>query len=82
MEFLSGPTVSAAVPRGPDDTAAGVSNRRAESPRIHHVHEQNIVHRDLKPDNILLVNQDGNVDFVKIIDLELPKTSRRFRRSR
>ncbi|HNO68808.1 MAG TPA: protein kinase, partial [Pseudomonadota bacterium] len=67
MEFLSGPTVSAAVREG-QMTPLRACRIGAQIARgMHHVHEQSIVHRDLKPDNILLVNQDGNVDFVKII---------------
>lgn len=31
-------------------------------------HEMGIVHRDLKPSNIVLVTQDGELDFVKVLD--------------
>ena len=73
MEFLSGPTVSAAVREG-QMTPLRACRIGAQIARgMHHVHEQSIVHRDLKPDNILLVNQDGNVDFVKIIDFGIAK---------
>lgn len=32
------------------------------------VHRENIVHRDLKPENIMLINFEGNPDFVKLLD--------------
>lgn len=34
-------------------------------------HERNFVHRDLKPDNIMLTEQDGVSDFVKVLDFGL-----------
>ncbi len=32
------------------------------------VHRETIVHRDLKPENIMLINVDGDPDYVKLLD--------------
>jgi hypothetical protein len=31
-------------------------------------HEQGVIHRDLKPENIVLIDRDGDRDFVKVLD--------------
>jgi serine/threonine-protein kinase len=40
---------------------------------LQYCHEQDIVHRDLKPSNIVLINCQGDPDFVKIADFGLAK---------
>jgi HEAT repeat protein len=69
MEFLSGPTLSRVL----EDEAPLAPLRACRialqiARGLHAVHEQGSVHRDLKPENIFLLDQDGQRDFVKIVD--------------
>jgi serine/threonine-protein kinase len=40
---------------------------------LQHAHVQGVIHRDLKPSNIMIIEKDGEGDFVKVFDLGIAK---------
>ncbi|HMO11546.1 MAG TPA: serine/threonine-protein kinase, partial [Actinotalea sp.] len=72
MEYLEGPTLTAALARGPlplERAGALLTQCAAGLPAAH---ELGIVHRDLKPDNIMLLERRGR-ETAKRVDFGIAK---------
>jgi serine/threonine-protein kinase len=75
MEFLAGPSLTSLIRSGPLPVPRALGIIRQMLRALDHAHASGVVHRDLKPDNIMLVERDGQADFVKILDFGIAKVS-------
>jgi serine/threonine protein kinase len=74
MEYLQGRSLLEVIKRIgplPPHTAVKIFSQVADG--LAHAHHQGIVHRDLKPSNILLIEQEDDPEFVKVVDFGLAK---------
>ena len=75
MEFLAGTSLGAAIAAGPMRIDRALAIERQILRGLDHAHAAGVVHRDLKPENIMLVERDGQRDFVKILDFGIAKVT-------
>jgi serine/threonine-protein kinase len=76
MELLEGQSLTELIQDGghiPLPVCLSIMNQLFDT--MARVHAKGIVHRDLKPENILLVEQDGQKNFVKLLDFGLAKSA-------
>ena len=74
MEFLRGQTLQEVIDDdGPMNAERALHIARQIADALHVAHEQGIVHRDLKPENIMLIDRQGEPDFVKIMDFGIAR---------
>jgi len=72
MEYLEGPTLTAALARGPLTLERAGALLTQCAAGLTAAHELGIVHRDLKPDNIMLVERRGR-ETAKLVDFGIAK---------
>ncbi len=74
MEFLEGEPLSTLMTiHSPMSVPRMLHIVRQMLSALHQAHELDIIHRDIKPDNVFLVRQDGDEDFVKMLDFGIAK---------
>ncbi|MFO0575415.1 MAG: serine/threonine-protein kinase [Polyangia bacterium] len=77
LEYIEGRELRQEIDRvnGPFPPARALFITRQVVSALVRSHSVGIVHRDLKPENIMLVQRDGNDDFVKVLDFGLAHAS-------
>jgi serine/threonine-protein kinase len=73
MELLKGRSVQDVIHEGPMPPARWAHLLEMICQSLSEAHAQGIVHRDIKPENIMLENQTGEPDFVKVLDFGIAK---------
>src|SRR5689334_4852640 len=65
LEFVTGRTLRDELNDGAMPASRALGIMRGVIAGVRAAHEKGVVHRDLKPENIMLVDREGNRDFVK-----------------
>lgn len=74
MDYLEGKPLSDIIK---DEGHVGVDRAlkivRQACDALGHAHKQGVIHRDLKPSNIVLIDREGDKDYVKVVDFGVAK---------
>jgi serine/threonine protein kinase len=73
MEFVTGTTLRALIDKGPLPVGRALVLARQIAAGLAHAHAQGIVHRDVKPANIMISDEVGTGDHVRILDFGLAR---------
>ncbi|MEM1029878.1 MAG: protein kinase [Myxococcota bacterium] len=73
MELLDGMSLTRALREQRLDLDASCRVFAAVASTLDRAHAQGIIHRDLKPDNVMLVEEDDDPFFVKLVDFGIAK---------
>jgi serine/threonine-protein kinase len=73
MEYVSGTTLRALIDNGPMPPRRALALIRQIAAGLAHAHAQGVVHRDVKPANIMVSEEIGTGDHVRILDFGLAR---------
>ncbi len=73
MDFVTGRTLRDVMLAGPVPVPKVMRIGQQLLSGLAHAHAQGIVHRDLKPENLILTDEDGLQDHLRILDFGLAK---------
>jgi serine/threonine-protein kinase len=75
LEFVAGRSLRQELDGGALEPRRAIRIMQGVVAGVAAAHAKGIVHRDLKPENIMLVHEDGDPDFVKVLDFGIAKVS-------
>jgi serine/threonine protein kinase len=73
LEYVNGRTLRSALERGALKPRRAIAIAHSIAKALQAAHSRAIIHRDLKPENIMLVDREGDPDFVKVLDFGLAR---------
>ncbi len=73
LEYVEGKSLRELIQKGRLDTGRALRILRQIAAALQRAHVMGIVHRDLKPENVMLIDRDGEQDFVKVLDFGIAK---------
>ncbi len=73
LEYVEGTSLRDVIQKGRLEIGRAVHIVRQMASALSRAHVLGIVHRDVKPENIMLVNREGDSDFVKMLDFGIAK---------
>jgi serine/threonine-protein kinase len=73
LEYVEGTSLRSWIDKGPLPSARAAHITVQILAALKRAHELGIVHRDLKPENVLLVDREGDPDFVKVLDFGIAR---------
>jgi serine/threonine protein kinase len=73
LEYVEGQLLSSRIAEGPIEVGRALHIAHQMTSALASAHALGIVHRDVKPDNVMLVERDGDPNFVKVLDFGIAK---------
>jgi serine/threonine-protein kinase len=73
LEYIQGKCLRYLIDEGPIPIVRALHIARQIASAVAAAHSLGIIHRDLKPENVLLVEKNGDPDFVKVLDFGIAK---------